>query len=312
VVTGLIRDRAFRGLSPFLKTRGSPFSRADPIQLPILPFPFSSDIGVPVSRAEIVQWLNDDPDVRELRRRGLWSDLHDRIAQYAVYFRTVEHSAQQPSGGLREYESEFKAGRVNVLSCSTTMEMGVDIGSISTVVMTNVPPSIASYRQRVGRVGRRNQEMALSLTLCKNRAIDRAVFRDPKTFLDESIYAPAVALDSAVIAQRHVNATLLARFLGEERAELHRVRVGPFFGHGEDGSVDADSLSRKFEAWLDDETTRGRADITEDLRTLLNGTPLDGSLGSSIDATREAISRASVNFQGEWEAMWDDLKAIRE
>src|SRR3954447_26388542 len=88
-----------------------------------------------------------------LREKGAWTDFSDRIALFANYSRSAEHSAQQESARLRRYEREFKAGRINILSCSTTMEMGVDIGSVSSVMMTNVPPSIANYRQRVGRAG---------------------------------------------------------------------------------------------------------------------------------------------------------------
>lgn len=51
-----------------------------------------------------------------------------------------------------------------MLSCSTTMEMGVDIGGISEVVMNNVPPKSANYLQRAGRAGRRSESKALALT----------------------------------------------------------------------------------------------------------------------------------------------------
>ncbi|MGA8292058.1 MAG: hypothetical protein WB820_06075, partial [Rhodoplanes sp.] len=74
-----------------------------------------------------------------VRDKGAWTDISDRIALFADYARSAEHSAQQDSGRLRRYEREFKAGKINILNCSTTMEMGVDIGSVSSVMMTNVP-----------------------------------------------------------------------------------------------------------------------------------------------------------------------------
>lgn len=307
-VPGLFRERAFRGLSPVAKWRGADFLPAERVRLPVLPFPFARNAGVPVPQAAIKDWLNDDEDVRELRRRGLWSDLHDRIAQYAVFFRAAEHSAQQPGYLLKSYEAEFKVGRLNVLSCSTTMEMGVDIGSISTVVMTNVPPSIASYRQRVGRAGRSKQELALAFTLCKNTPLDRAVFRDPKGFLEQSIYPPRVALDSIVIAQRHVNATMLARFLADEQAQLHRLKVGPFFGVGEAGEL-PEALSAKFGQWLNDETLRDDPDVLEGLTALLIGTPLEGRVNAALDATRELILKISSEVRTDWQSLRDDIVA---
>ena len=314
VVPGLLRDHAFRGLSPFAKTGAADFEVAEKIRMPVLPFPFNRSSEGPAPQGAIEDWLETDPSVVDLRRRGVWSDLHDRIAQYSVYLRAAEHSAQQSGKRLKEYEKEFKVGRINVLSCSTTMEMGVDIGSISTVVMTNVPPSIASYRQRVGRAGRRGQSMALSLTLCKDRPIDRAVFRDPRAFLDQTIYAPAVALDSAVIAQRHVNASLLARFLGERRTELHKITVGPFFGFKVDGveMENGTSHAELFADWLDGETLRNDPATIKDLSTLLAGTALDSAGASAIDATRSAIMKARDEFKNDWEAIRYDLGGTTE
>ena len=57
-------------------------------------------------------------------------------------------------------------GTLNVLNCSTTMEMGVDIGDMDTVLMNTVPPSSANYLQRAGRAGRKNQSKAIAFTLC--------------------------------------------------------------------------------------------------------------------------------------------------
>ena len=100
------------------------------------------------------------------------------------------------------------------------MEMGVDIGSVSAVMMTNVPPSIASYRQRVGRAGRRGQPISLAFTFCKDRALDREAFRDPALYLRRSVAVPNVALTSKPIVQRHVNAFLLGRFIRENAGRI--------------------------------------------------------------------------------------------
>ncbi|MCP5798972.1 hypothetical protein NL298_27255, partial [Klebsiella pneumoniae] len=80
---------------------------------------------------------------------------------------------------LRDFEEQFKQGDINLLACSTTMEMGVDIGSIEAVLMTNVPPSIANYNQRAGRAGRRGQGFSTSLTLARNTPLDLETFADP-------------------------------------------------------------------------------------------------------------------------------------
>ena len=110
------------------------------------------------------------------------------------------------------------------------MEMGVDIGSVSSVMMTNVPPSIANYRQRVGRAGRRGQAVALAFTFCKDRPLDSEAFRDPRAYLQRTLAAPKVTLSSRPIVQRHVNAFLLGSFMRERAGDALKMQIGAFLG----------------------------------------------------------------------------------
>src|SRR3546814_3116204 len=110
------------------------------------------------------------------------------------------------------------------------MAMGVDIGSIDAVLMTNVPPSIANYNQRAGRAGRRGQGFSTSLTIARNTPLDLETFAEPASYLARKLASPRVSLDSDRIAQRHANAYLLAQWFQEVDGEFARTKTGDFFG----------------------------------------------------------------------------------
>ena len=271
-VTGRVMDRTFCGTTAYVTQ--SPQQLADlacaPLVMPRLPFPWlRTPTGADASR-EMQEWLSSDPDVGDLRARGLWTDIADRLALLAPFARIVEHSAQQPSYRLREYEDRFKRGEINVLNCSTTMEMGVDIGGIVGVAMANVPPSPANYRQRVGRAGRRGEALAVAFTYCGDTPLGWHSFDRPGEPLRQSIAPPRVALDSGVLAQRHANALLLAAFLRRSGAQPLNFTAGAFFNHtASEGTAPWEG----FVAWLRSEVPESPG-LDQELRTLLAGTGL--------------------------------------
>ena len=130
-----------------------------------------------------------------------------------VSIRVEEHTAQLDPEKGQEYQKLFNEGKINALSCSTTFELGIDIGGLSAVAMSNVPPSISNYRQRSGRAGRRKSGTAVIMTWASNRPHDQVFYRDPKAMINGNVVPPFFSLSNEIILRRHVNAILLSQFL---------------------------------------------------------------------------------------------------
>lgn len=123
-----------------------------------------------------------------------------------------EHTAQWGARKAAEIQQLFMDGAVNVLSCSTTFELGVDVGDLQAVLMRNVPPKTANYVQRAGRAGRRTGAVALALTFAQRRPHDMTHFMRPEEFISGKIKAPAVEIHNPKIVRRHVHSVTLAEF----------------------------------------------------------------------------------------------------
>lgn len=249
------------------------------INMPSLPeaTPMGSS---PLQRRALRNWLENDAVIAELRLDGHWTDLHDRTVEFTPFLRAQEHSAQIDRPSLQTYEEAFRQGRINVLNCSTTMEMGVDIPDVGLVVNTNVPPSPANYRQRIGRAGRRGEPWAMAFTFCKDLPLDNMIFREPQRLLRAQVAAPQVRLDSAILVQRHVNAALLGQFLREGGGTSVRTTMASFMGATEtiDTPFLTDSVADDFLAALKGDWS-AQDDVMQSLDRLVRGTCLAGHIG---------------------------------
>lgn len=123
-----------------------------------------------------------------------------------------EHTAQLSSEEGKEYQKEFKNKLINILSCSTTFEMGVDIGGLETVFLRNVPPTPANYVQRAGRAGRSDDSSAFVLTFCGSSSHDYTYFDKPEKMISGKIAPPDFDLKNEKIVVRHLIATSLSYF----------------------------------------------------------------------------------------------------
>lgn len=126
--------------------------------------------------------------------------------------RIVEHTAQLDKETAYEYQRKFKNKEIDVLSCSTTFEMGVDVGSLETVFMRNMPPSPANYAQRAGRAGRSKKAAAYALTFCNKSNHDFTFFKRPENMIKGKIEPPRFVVENEKIAIRHLYASALSFF----------------------------------------------------------------------------------------------------
>ncbi|MFE2578953.1 DEAD/DEAH box helicase [Streptomyces sp. NPDC059378] len=180
-----------------------------------------------------------------------------------VPLRAQEHTAQWSGEKAAEVQGEFVRGVVNALSCSTTFELGVDVGELQAVVLRNMPPSTANYVQRAGRAGRRAESAALVLTYAQRRPHDLSRFAEPEQMIAGEVRAPIVPLDNVRIDRRHAHSIALAAFFRAMKEDHGRIwrKAGEFFLPDDTGHIAAHAVRN----WL----TPVPPEVTASLRQVL-------------------------------------------
>jgi len=136
-----------------------------------------------------------------------------------------EHTSLLEREEREALEEDFKRGRSeqkvwdpNVLSCTPTLEMGIDIGNLSTVIMCNMPPSETQFLQRAGRAGRRDGN-ALTLVVASARPHDLYFYANPLDMIQGYVQPPKIFLKASAVLERQFIAYCMDSWVRQEATE---------------------------------------------------------------------------------------------
>ncbi len=207
---------SFKGMSPYLKDGKVVFLDKTKHETWSV-YPHYCADGGRTDASVVISWAQTNRKL--LWENGLWGDDGEfaekltAIHQFPDLFVQQEHTAQVDKIFARKRQEEFKRHAVNILACSTTMEMGVDLGDLEAVLLNSVPPQPANYKQRAGRSGRNNKVKSVCMTLCGSDSIGlRTYYRPLETIINRPVMIPTVDLMSRQVVQRHANAFLIRAF----------------------------------------------------------------------------------------------------